>query len=88
VFGLLFAAPNKETPIGHLTLHTIDLVFTDGTIADYGVMSIDMEPVYEEAERHFMAAHQASDVQLSHLVIRNSDNIVIAHWKGWGESTG
>ena len=71
-----------DNALEHVALHTITLVFTDDTEADYQVISLGLEPVYEEAERHFLAVHHQDDVPLSHLVITNQDGLAIARWEG------
>ena len=71
-----------EDALEHVALHTITLVFTDDTEADYQVISLGLETVYEEAEKHFLAVHHQDDVRLSHLVITNQEGLVIARWEG------
>ena len=72
----------------HVALHTITLVFTDETEADYQVISLGLESVYEEAEKHFLAVHHQDDVKLSHLLITNQDGLAIARWEGVATFSG
>ncbi len=66
----------------HVALHTIELVFTDGSNSRHQVIGLGLAPVFDEAEKHFMEAHALDDVALAHLEITNTDDIVIAHWPG------
>ncbi len=65
-----------------VTIHTIELVFTDGSSMEHSVLGMDIEPVFEEAERHFMATHLRKEATLSHLLIHNADGVTIACWEG------
>ena len=66
----------------HVGLYTITLVFTDDTTADYQVVCLGLDGVFEEADRHFLATHADDNVQLSHLTITNQEGMVVARWEG------
>ena len=68
----------------HVGLYTITLVFTDDTTADYQVVCLGLDGVFEEADRHFLATHADDNVQLSHLIITNQEGVVVARWEGVG----
>jgi len=40
------------------------------------------DPVYEEADKHFLATHNHPGLTLSHLIIRNSGGVTMARWEG------
>ena len=63
-------------------LYTITLFFTDHTAVDYHVICLGLDGVFEEADRHFLATHADDTVELSHLVITNTDGVVVARWEG------
>jgi hypothetical protein len=73
--------------MNRLTLHTISLVFTDGSDTSHQVLSLDMGPVFDEAERYFMDVHTHPHARLSHLIITNPDGLEIARWAGVNTSS-
>jgi hypothetical protein len=71
-----------EDPVDRAAIYTIELVFTDDTVSDHQVLCLGLDPVYEQAENHFMATHNHPDVTLSHLIIRNQEDVIMARWEG------
>ncbi len=71
-----------EDPVDRAAIYTIELVFTDDTVSEHQVLCLGLDPVYEEAEKNFMATHNHPDVTLSHLIIRNHDSVIMARWEG------
>ena len=63
-------------------LFTITLVFTDDTTAEYQVICLGLDGVFEEADRHFLATHADDTVELSHLIITNREGVMVARWEG------
>jgi hypothetical protein len=68
----------------HVGLFTITLVFSDETTANYQVICLGLDGVFEEADKHFLATHADDSVELSHLIITNQDGVVVARWEGVG----
>ena len=66
----------------HVGLYTITLVFTDDSTAEYQVICLGLDGVFEEADKHFLATHADDSVELSHLIITNQEGVVVARWEG------
>jgi len=46
------------------------------------VLCLGLDPVFDEADTHFLAAHSDSSTQLSHLLISTQAGVTIDRWDG------
>lgn len=66
----------------HAAIYTIHLVFTDGTDSQHQVLCLGLDPVFSEADDHFLATHNTPEVTLDYLLITNDEGAVMAKWEG------